>query len=230
MSGERTDQDVLEERITTMGPELGPLFHALSNELTWVHWRWNQYRILFGTNPDRIDFLNESAGFFFYVVQESLFEDTLLGIARLVGPPNSVGKPNLTLRRLTPLLQDQALRDEVDEFMRKAGKGAEFAVDCRHRHVAHRNLDLALGRGSQSLPSASRQQVEDALAALRDVLNCIDHNLCKSVTAYSHCVALGDAEVLLALMWDGVLRQRDRQARWNQGELHEDDLKAPQHP
>jgi hypothetical protein len=56
---------VLEGYVKEMGSELGPIFHAVSNELTWVHWRWNQYRILFGEKPSLIELLNESAPFFF---------------------------------------------------------------------------------------------------------------------------------------------------------------------
>jgi hypothetical protein len=69
-----------------MGKDLGELFHATSSELTWIHWRWRQYRTLFGEKQSRIDLLNEAAPLFFRIVHNVFFEDTLLAIARLVGP------------------------------------------------------------------------------------------------------------------------------------------------
>lgn len=69
-----------------MGKDLGELFHATSSELTWIHWRWRQYRTLFGEKQSRIDLLNEAAPLFFRILHNVFFQDTLLVIARLVGP------------------------------------------------------------------------------------------------------------------------------------------------
>lgn len=235
MTETRTEEQVQAEYIEKMGPELGELFHAIESELTWVHWKWKQYRVLFGENPKRIDLLNEAASFFFYVVQSVLFEDALLGIARLAGPPSSVGKPNLTVKRLCPLLRAQippllregAVLDEMDDLVARAVKAAEFATDWRHRHIAHRDLGLALKKSVQLPPAASRQQVEDSLSALRDVMNCIERSYCKAESAYSGPTPW-DAEALLYVIRDGLLRERDRSERWNRGEVHEDDLKPPE--
>ena len=67
----------------------------------------------------------------------------MLGIARLVGPSRSVGKDTLTLRRLPPLLTGQVQVD-VSALIGQADEMAKFAVDWRHRHLAHRELDLVL--------------------------------------------------------------------------------------
>ena len=65
MSRHKSAKEVEDEYLEVMGPELGALFHALYLELVWVHWRWKQFRILFGDKPSRIDLLNASAPFFF---------------------------------------------------------------------------------------------------------------------------------------------------------------------
>ena len=93
---ERTEEHMLAEYAKKMGAELGPLFHALSSELSWIHWRWKQYRILFSEKRSRIHLLNASAPLFFQIIHNVLFEDTLLSIARLVSPAKSAGKQNLT--------------------------------------------------------------------------------------------------------------------------------------
>ena len=59
MSEERSAAEVRAGYIRAMGRELGELFHATSSELTWIHWRWKQYRTLFGEKQSRIDLLNK---------------------------------------------------------------------------------------------------------------------------------------------------------------------------
>jgi hypothetical protein len=215
---------VLEAYVKEMGSELGPIFHAISNELTWVHWRWNQYRILFGEKPSHIELLNESAPFFFRVIQDALFEETLLGISRLIGPPQSVGKPNLTIRRLTPLCEPK-IRDQIETLVGVAKDAGEFANDWRNRHIAHRDLDLALGRPAKMLETATREKVEASLSALRDVLNTIEHEYCKGTITLYYSPTPSDARSLLHVLRDGLLREKDRQECWNRSERHADDIK-----
>lgn len=221
-------EEVRQQYIEAMGAELGELFYALSTELTWIHWRWNQYRILFGEKPARIDTLNEAAPFFFRLVQDVFFEDTLLGIARLAGPAKSLGKPNLSIERLPPLLSSSALRAEVPHLVEVAQSDSAFAIDWRNRHLAHRDLNLALQTSVKPLAPASREQIEKALSSLRNVLNHVEQALRQATTSYAHSPVVGDAEALLYVIRDGLRRQRDRSARWEKGELHEDDLSPPE--
>lgn len=228
MSGEKSAEEAQAGYIEAMGQELGELFYAASTELTWIHWRWKQYRILFGEKPSRIDLLNEAAPLFFRIVQDVFFEDTLLAIARLVGPPKSVRKTNLTVERFPPLLADLNLRDEVCELIAKAKTCAAFALDWRNRRLAHRDLELILGASPQPLPPATRQKIEESLSALRDVMNHIEIKFCDSVTGYAYSPTPGDAEELLYVIQGGLLRERDRREQWARGELHGDDIKPPE--
>jgi len=84
-----TSEESLEKYINEMGQDLGSVFHALNDELAWLYMKWGEYLELFGTKPTRIDLVNQAAGPFFRVVQDTLWEDTLLSIARLIDPPKS---------------------------------------------------------------------------------------------------------------------------------------------
>lgn len=210
--------------IHAMGRELGELFHAVSIELAWAHGLWRQYRTLFGDKPSRIDLLNEAAPFFFRIVQDVFFEGTLLAIARLVGSAESRNKQNLAVDRFRPHLTDLKLRDEIDQLIAKAKSAGEFAVDWRNRRIAHRDLGLSLGTAAKPLKAASREKIEQALSALRDVLNHIEEVYCNATTTYTHSVTLGDAETLLYVIRDGLLREQERRARLRRGERHEDDI------
>ncbi len=227
MNEERTPAEVQTGYVQAMGKELGDLFYATSSELTWIHWRWKQYRTLFGEKQSRIDLLNEAAPLFFRIVHNVLFEDTLLAIARLVGPPRSRNKTNLTVERFPPLLAEVNLRHEVSSLIQKAKTSAEFAVDWRNRRLAHRDLDLSLKRNQLALAPATRAQVEESLSALRAVLNRIETKVCNAATVYDSPTH-GDAETLLYVIRDGLRWDRDRCERLKRGELQGEDMKPPE--
>ncbi|MGH9690742.1 MAG: hypothetical protein ACRD4C_06605 [Candidatus Acidiferrales bacterium] len=167
---QQTDEELLDVRVDRMGQKLGQCFHALERELTWMHWRWKQHRILFG-NDSKVDLLNQSASFFFYLVHRVFFEDTLLAIARLTDKVNAGGHVALTVQQL-PLLVDDRIRAEVTALTDTAIAAAKFAVVWRNNHIAHRNLNLALDDNQRKVPEAKQEDVESALAALRKRCHC----------------------------------------------------------
>ena len=57
--------------------------------------KWEEYLELFGKTSSRIHLLNQSAPVFFKIVQDSLWENIILHLARLTDPPKSAGKNNL---------------------------------------------------------------------------------------------------------------------------------------
>ncbi len=113
MSRNKTSDEVERHHIEAMGEDLGPLYHALWNELAWLYSKWHEYVELFGTKSSRIDLLNRAAGRFFRIVQDTFWEDSLLHIARLTDRPTTAGKENLTIRRLQDLIEDEDLKSRV---------------------------------------------------------------------------------------------------------------------
>jgi hypothetical protein len=211
---QKSTEEIRAEYIQKMGRELGELFDAISGELTWTYWRWSQYRKLFTEGQEQIDVLNESAPFFFYVLQGVFFEDTLLAITRLSGPVRSAGKSNLTVRRLSCLIPDVALKNEVDHLIQIAIDAADFSVDWRNRHIAHRDLALALGRSPRPLTTATQKQVEHALFALSEILNRIEVAYFQVTTAYSFGPTPDDAESLIYFLREGLAREADKRNEW----------------
>jgi hypothetical protein len=93
----------------------------------------------------------------------------------------------------------------------KSKTAAAFAIDWRNRHLAHRDLDLALDRKAKPLASASRAEVEAALASLRDTMNFLENRVHRVTTAYAHSPLTGDADQLLYVIRDGIRREELRQ-------------------
>jgi AbiU2 len=152
-------------------------------------------------------------------------EDTLLGIARLVGPIKSVGRSNVSIGHFPPLISDPGLKKETEHLVENAKSLGKFAVDWRHRYIAHQDLELALGRSATPLSEVTRERIEKALSALSSVLNYVAVAFGDSETAYSAGIALGDAKELLYVIRDGLAHRSEKEERLKRCEPNSSDLK-----
>ncbi len=226
MAENKTAEQVRDEHLQVLGPTLGPLYNALYNEVTWLHAKWNQYRILFAESPERIELLNGVAGFFFRVIQDVLWEDMVLHIARLTDQPKSAQKDNLTLLRLAAAVQAPALSREIEKLVKQALTDAKFVRDWRNRHLAHRDLALAVDDRATPLSGISRESMERALAALRAVLNKIEGHFWHSEVVFMQVIASGDAEDVAYYLKFAVEADSRRRARLLQGRALPEDFET----
>lgn len=199
---ERSPDQVKSDYIAQLGPELGEFFHSLTNDLTWLHAKWQQYRGLFGTDEARIALVNRSAAFCFHVVQDSLWDDVLLHICRLTDPATSLGRfKNLSFAALPPLLHaHSALQQHVEPLVSQCRAAAKFARDHRDKRLAHRDLDHALGRVATPLGGISRRDVEEVLEAFRNVMQPIYNQLLDTTMMYEDVIVRGDADALIVAL------------------------------
>jgi len=216
-------EQVREHHIVAMGPELGELFTLLSDELTWLYWQWSQYVKLYAAKPSRLEILNASAPLFFGIIQRTLWFETILGVTRISGPETTGKKQNLSVRRLPPLIADAAVRVDAERMLVDVVDSSAFAMDWRNRHIAHRDLDLSLGRQAQPLTPATKHAVDVALDALAALLNRIADHYLNSTTAYRSSPMSWDAESLLYVLRDGLKREEIRTARLEAGEYRPED-------
>lgn len=223
MANEQTPEQVEAEHVAILGADLGPLYHALWKDRASLVVKWQEYVEAFGS-PERVDLLNSAAGLFFRIVQDALWADTVLHLCRLTDPPQSVGKANLTLQRLPQAITDLALRDEVSALVDKAVAATEFARDWRNRHLAHRDLALALNQVAQPLAPASRQQVVAALSAVHAVLKKISQRLLQADLASEVIAPLHGAVTLLRVLRDGIEARDARRERIRQGNPRPGDI------
>lgn len=213
MARRKSAEQIREEHLSTLGPKLGPDYQALYNEVTWLHAKWQQYRILFAESSERLELLNSVAGFFFRVTQEVLWDDIVLHLARITDPPQSRGKDNLTITRLPTLIDHAGLSEEVSVLITVVLEKASFARTWRNRKLAHRDHLLAVGAIAEPLPGISRENMESALAAIRAVLNKIEGHYWDSHIAFERFLAADDAETLvfyLETATRALARRRER--------------------
>ena len=226
MAEKYESEEAKQEYQKAMGEELGQLFWLLSNECSWLHWKWSDYVILFGSKPERIDLLNHAAPAFFKLVQDTMWEDILLHMCRLADPPKSCGKHSLTLQRL-PDLVSTAMRSDVHSLLQEAIRKCEFARDWRNRRIAHRDLGHALNKHAVPLAQASRKGVRDALKAIVGLLNHVEQQQCGSTTYYDGISPHGNAESLLCVLRNGIEADTSRRRRLISGNPLPEDLRPP---
>ncbi len=193
----RSMDEVRADYISTMGQELGANFYELYRELVELHVLWQQYRQLFGDSTDTVQLLNRTAGLFFKIVQDELWDSVLLGVSRMTDPPSTGKNKNLTVLSLSPLITDSALRAEAQDLCTKAVTAAEFAREHRNKRIAHQDHNYFSNRNSNPLSGISRAAVEDMLAALRVVLNRLDNHFRDSTVLYEQFVDDSGARLLV---------------------------------
>lgn len=191
-----------------MGIELGHSFFALYKEVVWVHAKWQQYRVLFGSSSDQVALLNRTAGFFFKLVQDATWEDVLIHVARLTDPSASFGRRNLTIQMLPPMIRDVPLRGEVETLMNECLEKAKHAREHRNKRLAHRDLIHATEPIAAPLREISRAHVEDVLLSFRALMNRIDLHYLDTTVMYEQFIAHSGAESLVS-----ALRRAEREKK-----------------
>jgi hypothetical protein len=230
MAGCRSAPEIEQQHLQAFGPELGPVYHALYNEVLWLHMKWLEYRKLYGGSSERVKLLNSTSPFFFYVVEEVIREDVLLHIARLTDPAEQ-GKErqqNLTLLRLTEKVADRELAEQIRGLVKTAKMLARFARTWRNKRLAHVDLDYSLNSRAFKLPLASVRRIEGALEGFRHVMNRLESAYLHSTTAYDHASAgAGDAEALVCWLAEARQIEDGRQQRAREGKSRPEDFQSP---
>ena len=164
-----------------LGREFSMVLHALNSEWAGSLVRYKEFRELFG-HADSIRLLNAIGGRLFWDVQQLFWNDLMLRLTRLTDPPGSVGKKNLTVRRLPELCRDadpkdSDLREEVGKLVQEAVSAAEFARDWRNRRIGHADFARAKDPSPTPLAEANLRKVKAVLDAVHSVLDIISMRL-----------------------------------------------------
>lgn len=232
MAEHRTAEEVRDQHIRDMGPELGTVYNVLCNDVSWLHAKWEQYRHLFAKSERRIELLNETAGYLFRIIQDTVFEDVVLGLARLTDPIQTgrgqKQQGNLTLQRLPSLVADAQLRPELTVLVEAALDACTTPRTWRNKRLAHRDLAVALATVDDPLEGISRADIEVALAAFRALLNRLERHYWDSETYYDMVITnLGDADSLVYYLGKGLKAERAWRERLQAGTPLPEDL-APE--
>jgi hypothetical protein len=197
-----------------MPATIQPLWDSLNQEVIGLHAYWLTYRQLFCESEERLDLLNDCAGQFFYIVQDSLLSDLQLSLSKLSDPAETMGKKSATLQRLL----DEITALNIPQLTVELTRQLEVYTDrCRgikkrrNKELAHADLATLLqkygyAKGTQ-IQGPSRQEIEDALAALRQFMISIDVHFTGIETAYEHFISRDDGDSLVLILKQGLRYQ-----------------------
>ena len=223
MARDLTAEEIEQKYIHCMGKNLGEIFYAIWQEIASLSNKWNEYVTLFGTKPSRIDILNNSAPSFFRIVQDTLWENIILHIAKVSDPVKSCGKDNLTIQKFTEFIADPG-KVEIRTLINNAITKTDFCRDWRNRRIAHLDLNLAIDKEVIPLESAIRQKIKDALDSIFEVLNAISRLYSVPTCKFEYSIpSTGNAMSLLYILCYGLEHKKERQARKKRGEYQEAD-------
>lgn len=178
-----------------MGNDLGHAFDVLRCDIADLFEKWGDYLALFGTSQETVAVLNRTAPEFFGRYQRVLRNDIILHIARLVDPPRSVGRDNMSVGHLVEMVTDVQLKAALEPLLQRLRDETSFVKDWRNRILAHRDKGTALGEQGSNVFS-NRAQKRAALVAITDVMNAICAHYCDSIIGFEFTYD-GDAESLL---------------------------------
>ena len=196
--------------VNTMPEPLKSHWEALDEEIIWLHGRWKIYRQLFGTSPERVEVLNESAGAFFYIIQIVLLNDVELTLSKLADPAKTAGRQNLTLQSLVKdvsQLDDATLCKELQGMLVDYRQLCDKVIHRRNKQLAHFDLATLMAAKSTPIPGPSRQEIEDALLALRVFMNALQRKFTDAETAFGEFVLTTDGNLLLSVLKQGLRYQ-----------------------
>ncbi len=193
----RSSEEVLEYYMDSMGEVLGTAFWHLNQKILEVHLVWEQYKQLYGESEETVRTLNETAGLFFMVVQDSLWDSVIQGICRLTDPAQMSGRQNLSIRALSALIANEGLRREVAGLCEEALFKAQFARDHRNKRIAHQDKNHLYDREAQPLGGVSRKLIKEMLGAITAVMNAINVHYCDTTMFYDDISSGGDAAWLV---------------------------------
>jgi hypothetical protein len=199
-----------QEHVQAMGPDLGPRYHALWNDFVWLNMKWNEFEALYAQSPERVKLLNQVAPHFFWQLQDVMWRDVLLYMARIVDSPGKGSRKNLTIQALTPFISNPALSNEVQHLVDDAVQRSAFARDRRNRSLAHNDLALKLKQTAHPLASTRRTDVEGALKAIGRVLERIHTTYLNSTAIWGPVPIAGGVDALVAYL---ELAERAEQQR-----------------
>lgn len=186
--------------------QIQELWASLLSDVVWLHGRWIIYRQLFGINKERVDLLNESAGTFTSIIQRLLLHDIQISISKIGDPAGTSSRANLTLRRLQLEIEnigEAALANSMNSHLLAFETLCKKIRYRRNKWMAHNDLQTRLDEKAAPLTGPSRNEIEQALEAMRTVMHCVEFHYKAQRTAFEHFEMLEDGEHLISALLRG---------------------------
>lgn len=172
MAEERGTPEVRAAYTAAMGEELATRVLEIEARIDEIEDRWALLLELYGTSAARVDVLRRAGPMAFGLLEDLLWEDVVVRLARVTNGPAIRGRRLVTLSSLPQLVGDAAFRPALAVLIGRA----RIAVDGarRHRESAVTPSDGIVVRAMPTaLPLDQRAKVQEAIDAVRAVLQSL---------------------------------------------------------
>ena len=182
-----------------MPSEVAAQFDPLFKEILWLTSKWSEFNKLYAADKETIELINRSAGYFFVIVQDTMWDDLLLHLARLSGPEKSMGKANLSIFQIATTVEIEPLKTKLKTMLKERDTVFSFTDDHRNKRLAHHDLGVAI-EGVSSIPGSSRLQIRKAIEFLQKFASAIYEHYADTTFVWNNLHNTHDANRLLSIL------------------------------
>jgi hypothetical protein len=225
MAYQSTPSEIRNNRIKVLGKEFGPLYDSIYNEFVWLSIKWEEYKELYGKKESRIGILNQAAPHFFYMIEQVLWENILLGLCKLTDPPKMRNKKNATSRAIVNFIDNDVLKKNIELKINELMESTEFCRDWRNRNIAHKDLLLATDKNATPLQIANRKKLNIAFSIFQEIINLIEEYYFKSTTIFDMINIHTGSVSLLYVLDEGIESRKHRMERIKSGDFDDSDIR-----
>lgn len=180
-----------------MGKEFGRVFFFISNELIRLNYIWKEYETLY-SKQSRVDLLNKSAPYFFYLFQNILWENIILSIAKLTDPVKIGSDKSITMNLLSGYMRsEREFQKKIKPLLKKVEASSNFSRELRNQWLAHKDFKQVINEKGITLKWPSANKIKGFLESASELLNTIETHYLRTSTIYLDNAHSGGALALL---------------------------------
>ena len=162
-----------------LGDKDGAIVYGLVICWTWGRVKLDDYWKLFSKVEDLKDLNAITGGTFLWHIQQILWDDLILHVARLTDPCGTKDRGNLTIQRIPGFCEDPELRGEIQGRVNDAVGATRFVRDWRNKRIGHTDLSQFVDSSAEPLNRPSFEQVAKGLDSIHAVLSHFSMRLLK---------------------------------------------------
>jgi hypothetical protein len=149
------------------------LIEAFDDLLARLNGDWRLHRELF-QDPANYDLFSQSSPLVWQILGDALVDSVLLSIARLLDPPKTLGKTNLSIAQvLSQLEPGPALEKLVSEYKKLRTNSDAALRHWRNRRLTHN--DLATLTRVAPLPKITYDEISALVHGLSEIGRTVGH-------------------------------------------------------
>lgn len=219
--GTQTADESKKNMTDILGDDFGSFLYVIYNEIAWLSLKWSEYCQLFAVKETRIELLNQSAPSFFFLIQRTLLDSIILGVARLIDPCNSGKKKNITLIAIPNYINDQNLKEDIQNDISELIPKVQFCRDRRNKIIAHMDFNFTLDiKNVEEIEPATKKKIETVITGIQAIYNKIGLFYFSTDTFFEPIINERGAISLLHLIEHGIRFRQEAIEKRKEGEYY----------